>query len=104
LRRFKSSPDPIGSIARYLRVIYAEAIDRGYKFSAEKIGSADFSGKIQCTRGQLLYEWSHLKDKLRLRDARWYREIEVIENPEAHPIFDIVEGEIEDWEILTGRI
>ena len=104
LRRFKSSPDPVGSIARYLRVIHREAVNRGYRFNEEKIGPGDFSGQIDCTRGQLIYEWNHLKDKVRSRDARRYREMEGIEKPEAHPIFKIVEGGIEDWEIIAGRI
>lgn len=98
LRRFRASPDPVGSIARYLRVIHGEAAGRGYKFSADKISPADFAGRIPCTRGQLLYEWSHLKNKLRSRDARSYGEAEAVAEPEAHPSFEIVEGEVEDWE------
>ena len=103
LSRFKSSPDPTGSITRYLRVIYQEAVNRGYKFNEEKIDSGDFTGRIDCKRGQLLYEWNHLKVKVRLRDASWYREIEAIEQPEAHPLFRIVEGEVEDWEVIANR-
>ena len=104
LSRFKSSSDPTGSISRYLRVICQEGVKRGYKFNEEKIASSDFTGWIDCKRGQLLYEWDHLKVKVQLRDARWYREIEVIEQPEVHTLFRIVEGEIEDWEVIAGRI
>jgi hypothetical protein len=103
LRRFKSSPDPIGSIAGYLRAIHGEAVNRGYRFNGDKISLADFRGEIPCTRGQLLYEWKHLKEKVRLRDARRFREIEGIEQPEPHPIFKIVEGDVEDWEVIAGR-
>jgi hypothetical protein len=44
-----------------------------------------------------------LKEKLRLRDAARYREIEQIKEPEPHPLFKIIEGEIEDWEIIEER-
>jgi hypothetical protein len=100
LSRFKSSPDPIGAIAGYLRCIHSEAFNRGYQFSVEKINPAGFNGRISCTRGQLLYEWNHLKKKLRSRDAGKYRELEGIAEPAAHPIFNIVEGSIEAWEII----
>lgn len=102
LSRFKQSPDPLGAVAAYLRGIYAEAVNREYSFSEEKIAPVGFSGQITCTRGQLLYEWNHLKEKLRARDARKLQEVLHIPEPEAHPIFKIIEGEIEAWEVI-GR-
>ncbi len=54
--------------------------------------------------GQLLYEWQHLKEKRRRRDARRYGEIESIEVPDGHPLFEIVEGDVEAWEVFEGRI
>jgi hypothetical protein len=102
LWRFKETPDPLGAVAAYLRGIYAEAVTRHYSFSEEKIAPTTFSGRIPCTRGQLLYEWNHLKEKLRARDARKLQEVLRIQEPEAHPIFNIIEGEIEDWEVI-GR-
>ena len=104
LRRFNTSHDPLGAIAMYLQGIYREAVDRGYKFSEDKISPSRFSGKIACTRGQLLYEWGHLKEKIRLRDAGRYREVEGIREPAPHPLFKIIEGDIEDWEVIGGRI
>ncbi len=100
LSRFKSSTNPTGAIAKYLRALYAEAASRGYRFSEDKIAPSDFSGEISCTRGQLLYEWNHLKEKLRVRDAGRFNEIKDIEEPEAHPIFRIVEGDVEAWEVI----
>jgi hypothetical protein len=100
LQRFKSLPDPVGAIAAYLRALHSEAVSRGYQFSAEKINPRRFSGRIACTRGQLLYEWNHLKKKLQSRDAAKYRELEGLREPLAHPLFDIVEGDVEDWEIV----
>ena len=100
LSRFKSSTDPAGAIAKYLRAIYEEASARRFRFSEDKIAATDFSEKIPCTRGQLLYEWNHLKEKLRVRDTIRYGEVKEIKEPEAHPIFRIIEGEVEAWEVI----
>lgn len=99
LKRFKSCANPAGAVADYLRELYREAVRRGYQFSEEKIDSASLGATLNCTRGQLLYEWDHLKGKLRLRDAERYRQIEHIKEPEPHPLFNVIAGEIEDWEI-----
>jgi Pyrimidine dimer DNA glycosylase len=99
LNRFKASAEPVGAIAAYLRAIHEEAAQRGYSFDAEKIASASYDGQLLCTRGQLLYEWNHLKEKLRLRDAVRFREVEDVEEPDGHPLFKITEGDIEAWEI-----
>lgn len=98
LVRFQSSENPSASIANYLRGIYDEATKRGYNFSAEKIESGEFPGKIACTRGQLLYEWEHLKLKLKTRDASLYSKLASVLDPQPHPLFEIVEGGVEDWE------
>ena len=102
LKRFKATPDPLAAVASYLRVVYEESARRGYKFSAEKVGRGDFGGRIACTRGQLLYEWGHLQNKLRLRDAARHAELAGVSEPEAHPLFEIVEGGVEDWEVLPA--
>lgn len=100
LKRFRATADPMAAIASYLLSIHAEAQARGYRFSREKINPARLDGRIDSTRGQLLYEWSHLKRKLRQRDAGKYRELERIELPQAHPLFNIVAGDVEDWEVV----
>lgn len=102
LHRFKASAEPIGAIAKYLRAIHEEASHRGYSFDAGKIEAASYDGRLSCTRGQLLYEWQHLKEKLRVRDAGRYREIKDLAEPCEHPLFKIIEGDIEAWEI-TGK-
>ena len=104
LRRFNSSPDAVGAIAMYLREIYRESVNRGYQFSEDKISQAEFNGQIPCTRGQLLYEWNHLREKVRRRDATRYREMEDMGEPKPHPLFNIVEGNVEDWEVYRGLI
>jgi hypothetical protein len=101
LRRIKASPNPLGVIATYLRSIYEEAVRRGYQFDQEKINREEFDGQIACTRGQLQYEWDHLRWKLRQRDPAWYSSIEKVDEPEPHPLFQLIEGDIEDWEVGT---
>ena len=99
LSRFKASPNPLGGIATYLRTVCEEAVRRGYQFTQEKINGAEFEGQIACTRGQLHYEWEHLRGKLRQRDPARYSAIEKVNEPEPHPLFQIIEGDIEDWEV-----
>lgn len=99
LKRFKAATEPLGAIAEYLRALYSEAVQRGYKFGAEKINAAPFTERLTCTRGQLLYEWQHLREKLKARDELQFTATEGIAEPEPHPLFNIIEGGVEDWEI-----
>ena len=46
------------------------------------------------TSGQLLYEWDHLKAKLRVRAPQMGRQLRKIKMPEPHPLFRIVPGEV----------
>ena len=98
LARFKRHNDPTGAIAAYLRHILAEAERRGYRFNGEKIGSGDIESRIPVTNGQLRFEWEHLKKKLKQRDVARYAELLKVELPEAHPLFEVVSGEVEEWE------
>jgi hypothetical protein len=50
------------------------------------------------TRSQLDFEIGHLKIKLELRDRVKLRELVTVKNVESHPLFNIIEGEIESWE------
>ncbi|MBI9063694.1 MAG: hypothetical protein JEZ14_17060 [Marinilabiliaceae bacterium] len=98
LLRFKESNDAVGSINQYLTAVYEEALERGYHFNKSKI-SFDFNpGKIHVTKGQLNYEMVHLQNKLQIRDPQKLRELLNVERIEPHPLFFIIEGEIELWE------
>ncbi|HYJ45714.1 MAG TPA: pyrimidine dimer DNA glycosylase/endonuclease V [Pyrinomonadaceae bacterium] len=103
LNRFKACADPVGAAASYLRQLHEEARERGYSFSEEKIAAVAFDGQLDCTRGQLLYEWRHLKEKLRSRDAAKYEAVKAVEEPAPHPLFKIVEGGVEAWEIIRAE-
>jgi hypothetical protein len=50
------------------------------------------------TRGQLLYEWRHLKRKLKQRDTKRLREFASVKIPAPHPLFKIIPGKVRDWE------
>ena len=68
LQRFRAQSSPLGAIADYLRCVHAEAVSRGYAFAARKVSPARGTGVITVTRGQLMYEWSHLMAKLAIRN------------------------------------
>ncbi|HST30955.1 MAG TPA: pyrimidine dimer DNA glycosylase/endonuclease V [Chthoniobacterales bacterium] len=103
LQRFRIGPSAVESIAGYLMGLVNEADRRGYKFDRTKVSVCVLSGKLRETRGQLLFEWSHLKRKLRRRSPKNYRLCCKINIPRAHPLFRIVPGPIQEWEKANSR-
>ncbi|MBN1665093.1 MAG: DNA lyase [Deltaproteobacteria bacterium] len=102
LERFRTQKKPFEAISEYLSVVYDEACRRGYCFDRLKIKKERADVKIIETDGQLLYEWQHLKNKLEKRSPDLFREYENIEMPAAHPLFEVVPGEIQKWEKLKA--
>ena len=98
LARFKAQPDPVASIASYLRAVHAEAERRGYRFTKSKIARRDGAAPIVETRGQVDYEWQHLARKLRRRAPAHYRRVAAVRRPRAHPLFTLTPGPVRDWE------
>jgi len=98
LLRFRAQPAPVGAIADYLRSVHAEARDRGYAFSAPKVSAARGAGVITVTRGQLMYEWSHLLAKLAIRDPELRGRLAHVRRPQPHPLFRVVPGDVATWE------
>jgi hypothetical protein len=98
LARFQTQPRPVEIIAAYLDGLANEAGRRGYAFDLSKISTPRFGGKLVETRGQLLFEWRHLKKKLRLRTPKVYRKCRGLLCPAPHPLFRIVAGPLRDWE------
>jgi len=99
--RFRSSPDPVAAIENYLVVVYEEALQRGYAFDRGKLGAPVLCPRIEVTRGQLRYEMFHLKGKLQIRDPQRFELVKEIVDPIPHPLFLVVEGEVEPWEKVT---
>jgi hypothetical protein len=98
LARFRAHARPVGAIASFLAGIADEARARGYRFDASKISPARSTTRLRETRGQLLYEWKHLRAKLRRRDPPAWRRVLSVKAPRAHPLFEIVPGRVRDWE------
>jgi hypothetical protein len=98
LLRFARTQNPAAALAAYLKAVHGESVRRGYSFDAGKIGQKRFRGKIRETRGQLLYEWTHLKRKLKKRDPKRHREVADMKTPTPHPLFKIVPGKVRAWE------
>ena len=98
LVRFRAQAEPKAVIASFLDGLAAEAQRRGYRFDTTKILGCRFAGRIPETTGQLLYEWTHLKAKLRVRAPELFRQLRSLTTPEPHPLFRIVRGGVRDWE------
>ncbi|MBC8094345.1 MAG: DNA lyase [Akkermansiaceae bacterium] len=98
LARFRAQPNPISAIAAYLRAVWQEAARREYNFDGSKIGTQRAKVVMLETSGQLLYEWQHLKAKLKRRDAKRFAVCSIIPKPKPHPLFKITKGPVRDWE------
>ncbi len=103
LERFRARPAPVQAINTYLRGLYEEACRRGYAFEGRKVGRRRTASGIPVTSGQLLYELSHLKRKLRQRDRRAYRLLRQVKVPLPHPLFRMIDGAVEPWERAAPR-
>jgi hypothetical protein len=104
LIRFKNTWDPLLYIGTYLYFVYLEAKNRGYEFDASKIKKFDLEiERIPVKRGQIEYEFEHLLEKLKNRSERKYEELRNLEEIEVNPVFYIIEGGVEDWEIGEKR-
>jgi hypothetical protein len=101
LFRFAKTNNPPAVLAAYLKAVHEEARQRGYEFNAAKIGRRRFRGILTETRGQLLYEWRHLKRKLKKRDPGRLRDFVSVKIPESHPLFRIESGKVREWEKIV---
>lgn len=98
LVRFQKHPEPITAIDYYLEHVLLEAKKRGYHFDESKIQIGHSPKKILVTIGQIEYEFQHLKQKIAVRSPERLPLIQMIHEPTAHPLFNIIPGEIEPWE------
>lgn len=102
LIRFKNSSSPIDYINSYLNEIYLESKNRKYNFDFNKIGNfKNDLEKIKITNKQIEYEFKHLIVKLKARSLKKYDELKNIDIIESNNLFEIIPGEIEDWEIIN---
>ena len=101
LTRFKAIEKPLEAINQYLAEVWDEATRRGYNFDRNKIDFDFQKIKIDVTTGQLQYEFNHLLKKLEQRDPERYKQFEKLKMVDCAEIFDVKEGEIEKWEIIS---
>ncbi len=98
LLRFKEASKSLKIMAFYLKIIAETATARGYRFDATKIIEIPEHSILRVTTGQMLFEKQHLIDKLKHRDQQWLETLNQHATWDAHPLFEIVEGNIESWE------
>jgi hypothetical protein len=103
LIRFRESHAPVASIGCYLAALQAEASRRGYRFDRRKIARPAQRVRLTATVGQLEYEWRHLRAKLAVRDRAWLAGLGRVGRPDPHPVFRVVPGAVEAWEVRRGR-
>jgi hypothetical protein len=99
LNRFKRTNKPVDAIDQYLALIYEEAKSRGYNFDSDKINRNCQTCRMTVTDEQLKYERDHLLAKLKFRDQSKYHDLLLQKEILPHPLFEIINGKIEDWEI-----
>jgi hypothetical protein len=98
LIRFQAHAKPMAIIAAYLEAVHREATRRGYQFDASKIARPRTRAQLAETEGQLLYEWEHLRRKLKRRAPAVLAAHQSVALPEPHPTFKIVTGPVREWE------
>ncbi len=100
LIRFKNSDNPLQCINQYLAAVYQESLTRGYHFKKDRFNIYHRPLTLTVTRRQIEYETQHLLKKLITRDIERYLRLLKETNIEPHPVFKIIDGEIEEWEIV----
>lgn len=101
LNRFKVTDDPVIYINKYLSSIYEESLNRGYTFDNKKFFTPTVDLIIPVTKGQIQYEFTHLLKKLNTRNSDLHKKLFLLKEIDPHPLFQIIEGEREPWEIVT---
>jgi len=101
LNRFKQAKNPAEAINQYLSEIYLESVNRNYNFDIQKINWQFKKCKLTVTTGQLKFEVKHLLVKLKTRDVYKYEELSSKSTFDIHPLFKLVDGDIEKWELLA---
>jgi hypothetical protein len=100
LTRFRKCKTPLAAVNHYLSEIFDEASGRNYHFDRQKIDWEFKPVRLTVTIGQMEYEKSHLLKKLKLRNKNKFNEVRRNSSYDPHPIFTVVKGDVEDWEII----
>jgi len=99
LIRFRDSGNPVDGINQYLSTVYEDSLKRGYHFEHSKF-NRDFKRlSLPVTDKQLEYEMKHLLLKLKTRDPEKFHILKNESEIKPHPLFQVIKGEVEEWEI-----
>ncbi len=102
LNRFKAHEDPVAAVGFFLLKNHEEASRRGHNYNRSKsVNPVEEREPIELTDGQLRYELALLSERLERRDPEWLKGIQEKyrdDPPRPHPLFKVVEGDIETWE------
>ena len=104
LNRFKAAKNPVDAINQYLAEIFVEASNRNYNFDKQKINWNYKKNELTVTIGQLNFEVMHLLSKLQIRDTIKYEQLKTNTKFDSHPLFKVIDGKIENWEIIAKQI
>ena len=100
LARFRAQAAPPEVIGDYLQGLLAEAAARGYRYDASKVERRSGTRvMVPVTSGQLAHEWVHLVRKIEVRSPDWLRVLAEVDQPQPHPLFRVVDGPVEEWEV-----
>lgn len=99
LLRFKAFHNPTLAINAYLSYVLSEGKRRNYNLNENKINFITLERLLPVTSGQVEFEFSHLLNKLKKRSQKFYEQIKEIQKIEINPIFYLVEGHIEAFEM-----
>ena len=102
LIRFKKCVRPLDAVNLYLSEILKEAVRRNYQFDRKKIDPHFTPLQLTVTKGQMEYEKQHLLKKLKVRDKEQYKKMIDLTTIDAHSMFQIVDGDVEEWEKLSS--
>jgi hypothetical protein len=98
LNRFKNSGDVVGCINQYLAAVYENSVERGFNFNKNKINPNFMPTRLTVTDKQIKFEKNHLLKKLETRDPERFHKLSHKIKIDPHPLFRIIDGEIEPWE------
>jgi len=104
LIRFKNSGNAVGCINQYLISVYENSLERGYNFNKNKVNPDFIPTKLTVTDKQIKFEMKHLLKKLEARDPERFHKLSPEIKIDANPLFRIIDGEIEEWEIIDLNV
>ena len=105
LIRFRATENPLAAVERFLWGIYEEACVRGYHFDVNTLDKGlVFDASIPVHSAQMAYEFALLKQKLAIRDASQCAELGKVKELQPHPLFEVVQGDIETWEKVLPQV